>query len=55
MDANLHWATDVFIGAVFGTAVAKTIIKLHENREMNISPTLMGPGQAVGLNVRYRF
>ena len=55
MDANLHWATDVFIGAVFGTAVAKTIIKLHENRNMKVSPTLIGPTRSVGLNIRYQF
>ncbi|MBN2012641.1 phosphatase PAP2 family protein [candidate division KSB1 bacterium] len=38
IDVNLHWASDVFAGAVYGTAVANMLLHLHKRYELSILP-----------------
>lgn len=48
-----HWPSDVFIGAVYGTVIAKTIIKLHEKRK--VKTNLIFSPEVVGLKLSYEF
>ena len=49
LDANLHWTTDV----VFGTTVAKTVIRLHEKRTLHIAPKMMNEGKSLGIGMTW--
>lgn len=53
LHANCHWPSDVWLGAIYGTVVAKTIIKLHESRN-KYATFRITPGFA-GICVDYRF
>lgn len=50
-----HWASDVYAGALLGTVVAREILKLHEGRQVSLSPTLSGDGRGLGLSITMRF
>ena len=51
--ANMHWPSDVLISAVYGTAVARAVLKLHEGRELSVAPHVSELG--VGMQVGWRF
>jgi len=51
LDTNCHWPSDVLLGAVYGTVVAKTIIKLHEKRNIKIAPSFSK--NHVGIGITY--
>ncbi|MBD3375960.1 phosphatase PAP2 family protein, partial [candidate division KSB1 bacterium] len=53
LDANLHWTTDVVFGALLGTTVAKTIIRLHEKRTLYIAPKVMNDGKSLGIGMTW--
>ena len=38
LDDRAHWASDVVVGAAYGIAVARAIIKLNENRHLRVEP-----------------
>ena len=38
LQADAHWPSDVYLGAIYGTVVARTLIKLHENRKLKLVP-----------------
>ena len=57
-----HWPSDVFIAAVYGTMVARTVVKQHEKREREraqghvmILPALDEQGDLVGVRVLRTF
>ena len=56
-----HWPSDVFIAAVYGTLVARTVVQQHEKRErglvqgMLILPHLDERGELVGVRVSRTF
>jgi len=33
LDVNSHWPSDVFFGAVYGIAISRAVIKMHERRK----------------------
>jgi membrane-associated phospholipid phosphatase len=39
-----HWASDVWLGAAYGWAVAKLVIRLHENDAIRLEPDRTGLG-----------
>ena len=49
-----HWASDVWLGAAYGWAVAQLVIRLHEEEALGIEP-YAAPGAGMGLVLRYRF
>jgi len=51
--ADMHWSSDVLLSAVYGTAVARGVLKLHEGRQMNVAPHVSQLG--VGMQVAWRF
>jgi hypothetical protein len=53
VEADAHWASDVFLSAAFAIAVSRSVIALHENRR--VEPLVQpGPqGLAVGLTWRF--
>jgi len=55
LDDEMHWASDVFIGAVYGTAVASAILKLNENRNIKVAPHISPDQGYFGLRATYQF
>lgn len=55
IDTDAHWPADVFFGAAYGTAVARTIIKLNENRQIDLQPDINPDQAALGLKLTYNF
>lgn len=53
LDAQ-HWASDVWFGAAYGLAVAKLVIRLHEEEALGVTPAVL-PGGEPGLRVFVRF
>lgn len=49
-----HWASDVWLGAASGWAIAKLVVRLHEEEAVTVGP-VTGPEGGVGLEVRVRF
>ena len=52
LDSNSHWPSDVFIGAAFGTAVARSIVKRGEERRLALSPASAPFSGAPGVAIR---
>jgi len=58
MNDNVHWASDVFAGAVIGTATARTIVRRHrtsdQRAQWSIVPTVgkRGAGFVVHITTR---
>jgi membrane-associated phospholipid phosphatase len=48
-----HWASDVWLGAAYGWAVARLVIRLHEEEAIGIEPAAVPGG--VGMAVRWTF
>ena len=53
LDANAHWPSDIFLGTVYGIAVAKVILKSHENRKIKIIPNISS--NSTGFQIIYKF
>lgn len=55
LDDRAHWMSDIFVGAVYGIVVARTIIKLNEKRHLQINPAYNSlSGQTdVGLSMTF--
>lgn len=53
--SDSHWPSDVFIAAVYGTAVSMAVIKLHENRKARWTTSPMIKGEAVGVSFHLEF
>lgn len=51
--AEQHWASDVWLGAAYGWAVARVVIRLHEDEAIRIQPA-PGPAGEPGLMLRIR-
>lgn len=49
-----HWASDVWLGAAYGWAVAKLVVRLHEEDALDIQP-VTGPSGGLGLGLSLRF
>ncbi len=49
-----HWASDVWLGAAYGWAVAKLVIRLHEEEALRVEPA-PGPDGGLGLAFVVRF
>jgi undecaprenyl-diphosphatase len=46
--SDSHWPSDVFIAAVYGTAVSRAVIRLHENRKAKLTTVPLIKGEAIG-------
>jgi membrane-associated phospholipid phosphatase len=61
IESRNHWASDVLISAVYGTLIARTVVRLHEEREskgtqgMFIHPDVSSDGRLMGVRVTRRF
>jgi len=53
IDSKGHWPSDVFIGAVYGTAVGKAVVGLHQQRKVKVVPEYSRETNALGLRVFY--
>lgn len=51
--SDMHWSSDVLLSAVWGTAVARAVLRLHEERALEITPHASALG--MGLQVGWRF
>ena len=40
IDVRSHWPSDVFVGAVYGTVISRSIIYFHENRKTRLYPRI---------------
>ncbi|MBU6392368.1 MAG: phosphatase PAP2 family protein [Planctomycetota bacterium] len=55
---NKHWATDVFVGALIGTFVGKSVVHLHKkkNKESALFVPTVNPGEgSYGMDVVWRY
>lgn len=55
IDENLHWASDVFFGAVYGTAVAKSLLVFHDKRKVKLAPKVFPESRLIGFQIKYDF
>lgn len=55
IDSQSHWASDVFVGSMYGIVMAKSIIRLNEKRDLNISIAPTKLGDVYGINISYNF
>jgi hypothetical protein len=55
IDVDLHWASDVFFGAVYGTAVAKSLLAFHDKRKIKLSPKVFPESRLIGFQLKYDF
>ena len=61
IESGNHWPSDVFIAAVYGTLVSRTVVKLHETREKergrttSLLPRFSDDGRLVGVQLMRRF
>jgi membrane-associated phospholipid phosphatase len=53
VESGSHWPSDVVLSAIFGTAVARTIVRRGDDRELQLSPHVGAEG--VGWKVAWRF
>jgi membrane-associated phospholipid phosphatase len=51
IDSGSHWASDVFVAAAYGTAVARTVVRRHEERKLQLAPAVLPGSGTVGLKV----
>ena len=55
---NKHWVTDVFVGALIGTFVGKSVVHLHKkkNKESALFVPTVNPGEgSYGMDVVFRY
>lgn len=55
IDNSLHWASDVFLGAAYGTAVSTALIKFHEKRKIKVIPKIFMKQNTIGFGMTYIF
>lgn len=55
LDNEMHWASDIFVGAVYGFTVSSAILKLHEKRKLMVTPSITSDHRFWGLRVTYEF
>ena len=60
MYEDVHWFSDVILGAVLGTVIGSKIVSLHEKEEglkrdfdMNIFPNISPNSYGVGLSLQF--
>jgi membrane-associated phospholipid phosphatase len=53
--SDSHWPSDVFVAAVYGTAVARAVIYLNENRKNTTSVAPRLDNGTAGLTIVHRF
>ena len=53
IDSNSHWPSDVFLAAVYGTAISRTILKIHENKR--VKPTLSYQNNTAIAGLSFKF
>jgi undecaprenyl-diphosphatase len=53
--SDSHWPSDVFIASVYGIAVSRAVIRLHENRKAKLTTVPLIKGEAVGLSFHLEF
>lgn len=53
IDTNSHWPSDVFFGAVYGTAVSKLLLAFHKKRRIRIVPRADFQQNKLGLSVNW--
>ena len=51
IDSKGHWPSDVFAGAVLGTAVSFAVLKLHEKRKIKMQPTYLQESKTFGFKI----
>jgi len=50
---DLHWVSDVFLGAVAGYAIASFVMKQHEKRNLQITPVMQPRGLGINLTLKF--
>jgi hypothetical protein len=50
-----HWPSDVYFGAVLGTAISREILNLHQESKVTLNPLLSEKGAGIGLTLSFRF
>lgn len=50
---DLHWVSDVLLGAVVGYAIASFVIKQHEKRNLQITPVVQPQGLGISLTLEF--
>ena len=55
IDGKSHWPSDVFFGAVYGIAISKAIIKVHERRKIKVFPNASYFNDTIIYGIVYRF
>jgi len=55
ISSRAHWASDVFLSAVLGYAVAGEVIRLNEERSLRFAPVARTPGGGAGLGLAASF
>lgn len=55
VDAEAHWPSDVFFGAVYGTASMRLLMKLHDESGCRVEPVVYPESGLVGARVRIGF
>ena len=53
LNENRHWPSDVFAGAAIGYFVTKGIIARHEERRVNVVPTISPQGPMLTVHLRF--
>lgn len=51
IDTKNHWPSDVFIAAVFGTAISRAVLKLHEERKLRVVPQISENVIGMSINI----
>lgn len=53
--SDSHWPSDVFIAAIYGMAVSRAVISLHENRKAKLITAPLIKGEAIGMSFNLEF
>jgi len=56
MHDDKHWGSDVFLGAVIGTVVGRTIVKLHtksSSGDLNVTPVFNSNFTGIGVSRQF--
>ncbi len=55
IESENHWPSDVYFATIFGSLVAKTVLKLHEKRRISITPTVMPKSKIFNLQMSFHW
>lgn len=50
---DLHWVSDVLLGAVVGYAIATFVMKQHEKRNLQVMPIVNSDQMGINLSIRF--